>query len=271
MVLCNIIFAQTNYAVYVKNAPSARSEALSNVAPEFHLNPAFGANQTPHLRAMGTYRSRLGFFDDEFISVSWSNAKFGAFALANVTSCADIEARQFATEQPDYYWTANRANVLLGGAYAYKFLRFGLAWRHVYEKIEQKSFDANLFSLGMAAQYANFTAGVSAVDLGGDQNYFDFVFSPPTVYNASLWYDNRFISGGVSAQKPNEGDVLFGIAAEAKPISWAQLRAGAKFGGEETQISFGAGFVHKNIRLDYGISFCGQLGQNHTIGIGYGI
>jgi len=271
MLLCDIAFAQTAYAVYVKNPPSARSEALCNVAPEFHINPAFATKGASHWRATGAYRSRLGLFDDEFISIAWSDAKFGAFALANVTSCADIEARQFATEQPDYYWSANRANALLGGAYAYKFLSFGAAWRHVYEKIEQKSFDANMFSLGVAAQYANFTAGVSALDLGGNQNYFDFVFSPPTVYNASLWYDSKFISGGVSAQKPNEGDALFGIAAEAKPVSWAQLRAGAKFGGEETQLSFGAGFVHKNMRLDYGISFCGQLGQNHTIGIGYGI
>jgi len=266
------ISAQSNYskipfASYLMLPVSAEDEALGGVKPSFWNSPAIDADVNDYVR--GGYRNRFGIFNDEYITGELLFGKFSTFSQLGITSVSDIEGREFATSDPDYLFSANRANLLLGGNFRWKYFAIGLAYRHIYENIELRKFDANTFSGGFGFSYKSLIVSVSAVDCGAMQPYFDYEYPAPTIYRAQTWYSYRFLSAGAGFFKPDMTKLYGAAAIEASPTDWLKLQSSYTFLHDSRSFAFGTEFDWNDIELNYALTFMGDLGDVHSVSLGY--
>ena len=272
IVMLSICWGQSNYskipfATYLMLPVSAEDEASAGVKPFFWNNPAATSDENNFV--LGGYRNRFGVFNDEYIAGELSSGKWSAFSQLGITSVSDIEGRRFATSEPDYVFSANRANLLLGGNFKWKYFAIGLFWRHIYENLELRQFDANTFSGGLVFSYKNLMAGVSATDYGSNRPYFDYEYSPPTMYRAQIWYSYKFLSAGAGFFKPDMEKYYGAFAVEASPINWLNLRCSYTLFHDSRSFAFGTGFEWNKIGLNYALVLMGELGDVHSISLGY--
>jgi len=262
-------YSRLPFASYLKMPVFADDEALGGVRPNFWMNPAMAANIAGGIEVRAGYRNRFGLIDDEFLGCAMTIGYFEAFGLLGLSTATDIEGRMFATAEPEYLFTANRANILVGGSAKYRGLSFGLGWRHIYEKIEFRAFDANTSSGGIAYNYRNLTVGMSVIDFGADQQYFDVIYPPPTVYRGQAWYVSKYVSFGVAAVKPDLNDIYAAVAIEGTPTDWVMLRGAYTINHDSRDFAFGTGFKWSGFDVNYSYSLYGDLGGNHTVSIGF--
>ncbi len=276
--LCGIcsLWGQSNYpklpfASYLMLPVSAPDEALGGVKPNFWNNPASVMMDENKLNIFCGYRNRLGYFNDEFISGKYRVQDWSVFGQLNITTVGDIEARQFATSEPDYYFSANRANLLFGGATKWKYISLGIAWRHIHERLELRTFDANTFSAGVNIDYKNVNLGISVSDYGKMESYYEYKYPAPTVYHARLWFEHKYFSCGGSLIKPDLMKPYSALALEIFPVQWVTIRTSYPIltGYNSRSLGIGAGFRWNNFKLDYSFSNMNEMGDFHTVSIGY--
>ncbi len=257
-------------SAYLMLPSSARDEALGGAFPCHIANPAF-TYEDKYLFVETGYRNRFGDANDNFLLGSMRWGKFSAFAQLSLFGISDIEGRSIASQEPEYLFSANRVNFAFGGTYLLKNLWLGISMRHVHERIEFATMDANTFSGGIYASIKNFSVGISATDYGSDDRFIEYFYPPPTTYRAQAAYVWEMVAFGASFIKPDMYDG-YGVAAlEISPISWMVLRSSYAIKHPSRSFSFGTGFLVKNFSLDYALASYGELGINHFVSIGYSI
>ena len=80
---------------------------------------------------------------------------------------------------------------------------------------------------------------------------------------------NEKLTLAVEATHPNDNKETFAIGSEFSLKNIIFLRAGYKLGVDEGGLSAGAGFIVKNIRVDYSFTDFGALPDIHRLGISY--
>lgn len=270
------VFPQTNYSStpfssYLMLPLSAEDEALGQAFPQFWNNPAAMFDDDAVKIETG-YRYRWGDASDDFLSISMKMRGYSAFALLQLASVADIEGRTHATTEPEYMFSANRANLMLGGAFQFqKYLRIGIAGRHIHEHLELYQLDANTVSAGMLLSWRSLNGGIAIIDYGGKDKFDEFLYPAPTVYRASLKYLSKYFGVSAAFIKPDIIDGYGSMAAYAEPLKWAAIMASYTIAHDTRSIAFGADFAWHGFSLCYAIAFYGELGTNHAVSLAYRI
>ncbi len=270
------LFAQSNFPMthlssYLFLPVSAEDEASGGVFLIPQTNPA-ALSFLNGIDISAGYRYRWGDASDDFLTVAGRFGKYGIFASAGISSVSDIEGREYATSEPEYLFDANRANILLGGAYDFgKNIWVGLAYRHIHEQIEFNTMDANTFSGGITARWRNFYGGISATDYGSNDSFIEFLYPVPTTYRAQVKYSWQFLTAGATFIKPDMLNSYGAIALEISPIDWLNATASYTIMHDSRTFAGGMAFYWKDFSLKYSLSFYGDVGMNHFISLGYRI
>ena len=190
------LFAQSNFPTthlssYLFLPVSAEDEASGGAFLISQTNPA-ALSAMEGIDISAGYRYRWGDASDDFLTAAGRIGKYGIFVSAGISSISEIEGRNYATSEPEYLFDANRANILLGGAYDFgKNIWVGLAYRHIHERIEFHTMDANTFSAGITAKWRNLYGGISATDYGDDDSFIEFyiLFPQHIVHRSNIHGD----------------------------------------------------------------------------------
>jgi len=98
----------------------------------------------------------------------------------------------------------------------------------------------------------------------------EFSRQVPTIMKAGLSYrPHKKLMINAETQKPIDEDLFFKVGLEYAIIDYLKLRAGIKTISFES--SFGLGFNHRKIQLDYSYGFVPDLGSIHQFSFAYKI
>jgi len=264
-------YSRTPYSSYLMAPVSARDEALGQAFLLLWTNPS-AVDDNNNLNIGLGYRNRWGDASDNFVSLTYEKNKICVFSMCNISTISELEGRKFATAEPDYLFDANRANILLGTAYRIrKDLWVGLAVRHIHERMDFESFDANTMSGGIKYFWRNLTLGISATDYGAEDSFVEYLYPAPTMYRAQGEYKWRWLSFGAAYIKPDMRNGYGSAGIEATILDKFIGRGSYTIGLDTRNAAFGAGFRWKGFLLEYALSLYSELGMNHFISLNYNI
>jgi len=148
----------------------------------------------------------------------------------------------------------------------------GVGIKYIREMIDQQ--DATTIAFDLGGRYVDEGSGLSigaaVQNVGGDAKFDKEAFSLPTTMRAgvamtrdvSRWQGRGVLSAEV--RKASKDDAHFHIGGEFEYKERVALRAGAKFGYDDQDLSFGLGVKHDRIGFDYAlVPFSSNLGTTH--------
>lgn len=152
----------------------------------------------------------------------------------------------------------------------------GLAVRYVRESIAEESASSIAFDAG--GRYRVGTSGLSlgaaVQNVGGQAKFVDESFPLPLTIRAGAAYGRPLAklqgTGLLSTEyrKARGEDGRFHIGGEFAYHEWLAFRAGAKFGYDDQDMSFGLGITRGKIRFDYALLPIGaNLGSSHLFSV----
>ena len=261
--------ARQPFAVYLRNPVSAQDEATGNVFPHFWNSAVVSPSDDI---ALAGYKNRFGLFNDGFVGARYGFRRVDFFALVQISSVGDLEGRKFSTAEPEYTFSANRANGLLGASFALnRYVRLGVGWRHIYENLELAHFDANTFFAGIAAEYKGASASLSVMDYGADRKYFSYEYPPPTVYSLRTGYEYRdFLRVGGAVFRPDPGNTYGALGIEFKPTGSVTLAGSYTIAHDSRGFALGGQFALGKFALGYSCALMGNLGVEHSVSLYFG-
>ena len=153
----------------------------------------------------------------------------------------------------------------------------GAAVRYIREMIDSE--DATSVAIDLGGRYrvreTGLSLGAAIQNLGGEATFISESFPLPRTIRAGAAYGRALGSSGHRAlitteyRKARGDDGKFHVGGEFGFNDWMALRAGAKFGYDDQDLSFGLGVVRGVIRFDYAILPIGSsLGSSHFFSIG---
>jgi imidazoleglycerol phosphate dehydratase HisB len=153
----------------------------------------------------------------------------------------------------------------------------GLAVRYVREMIAEESATSFAFDFGGRYKLSDtgLSLGAAVQNVGGDAKFVAESFPIPLTTRLGAAYTHAITSLQGTALLTTEyrkalgEDGRFHLGGEFAYHDWLALRAGAKFGYDNQDVSFGLGITHKNIKFDYALLPIGaNLGSSNLFSIG---
>ncbi len=148
----------------------------------------------------------------------------------------------------------------------------GIGLKYIREMIDQE--DATTFAFDLGGRYfdekSGLSVGAAVQNIGGDAKFDKEAFSLPTTMRAGVAL-TRGISrwqgrGAFSAEirKSSKDDTRLHVGGEFEYKERFALRAGAKFGYDDQDVSFGLGVKQNRFGFDYAlVPFSSNLGTTH--------
>ncbi len=186
---------------------------------------------------------------------------------------SDIEARQTATDVPDYLF--NSPDLALKFAGAFKInnsITAGMALGWIFEKIDTYRDNAYTLDLGLIIlPHSNLTLGLSAMNIGSKMKINTEEYDIPTGLRVGALYSFKNLKPAIDFVYLDK-DLRVHLGGEYFIKNALYLRAGYRFGYDTKNISAGAGFVRKNIRIDYAFTpYKNNLGDSHIFSLTFSL
>jgi hypothetical protein len=194
----------------------------------------------------------------------WKNRRFetgflsfpkGSFVFnvgLQYSEVKDIEARQSATSEPDYYFNSPDFSIKAGFSYPIIDIvqaGFSLGW--VFEKIDTYRGHAFSADLGvLVTPIPRMNVGLSVMNLGTKMKINLEEYEMPVITRFGVSYQlDKFIPAADFVYY--DSDLRFHLGGEYVINEVLFLRAGYRSGYDTKEISAGAGFAMRNFRIDY--------------------
>ena len=186
---------------------------------------------------------------------------------------SDIEARQTATEDPDYYFDSPDLSLKFAGAFRInKIITAGLSVGWIFEKIDIYRGNAYAVDMGLIVKPKdNLTVGLSVLNVGTKMKINIDEYDIPTILRIGAVYDYQDFKPAVDFVYFDE-EIHVHLGGEYKIKDMLFLRAGYRSGYDTKDISAGAGFVRRNIRIAYAfLPYKNKLGDSHIFGLTFSL
>lgn len=264
--------------VEMLNLTGARQVAMGETAALFDADP-FNLEYNP-AAIIGPPRGRVGISHNSFIQDRNTSALAFIFPAGGLdfgvhlrlSSLGEIEIRDAATSEPDYIATAHDFSFKVYSAYrVIPGLQAGVSLGWLMEKIDIDR--ASAFALGLGAVYfTDFGVAVhaSAANLGGTFTFKSEENDLPSIYRVGAGYHFREMSVSADYLNIKSGDSRLHVGAEYLIEELLFLRTGYQIGYDNRDFSAGAGFVYKDLRIDYAfVPYQSDLGNSHRFTLMY--
>jgi hypothetical protein len=240
-------------AVEVGARPVGMGGAFASIAADPYsaaYNPAAGYRTGPLAASLG-YCKYWQNINIPNLSLSFEKKSITYAIDVQYGAVSDIQGRTSPTS--DYYPFDSHDFSLKAGA-SFKIdedITFGFMAGWMFEKIEIYRGSGACFDLGLlATPFDKVGLGLSALNLGPKIKLRDEEFSLPTAYRAGVSYAiKNFLPAADLVVADDELRAHFGGEYVFSNIFF--LRAGYRIGYDLHDISFGAGFTKRNLRIDY--------------------
>jgi hypothetical protein len=186
---------------------------------------------------------------------------------------SDIEARQTASEDPDFYFNSPDLSLKFSGAFKIsEKITVGLAMGWIFEKIETYRGNAYVGDLGLIiAPRSDLTVGLSMQNYGTGLKINNKTHDLPLIFRLGTAYSYRNFKPAIDFVYFDE-KIHTHFGGEYKIKDMFFLRAGYRSGYDSKDISAGAGFVRRNIRVDYAfLPYKNNLGDSHIFSLTFSL
>lgn len=186
---------------------------------------------------------------------------------------SDIEARESATEDPDFYFNSPDLSLKIAGAFKiHKLITAGLSLGWIFEKIETYRGNAYVTDVGLIVDpNPNLSVGIAFLNYGTGMKLRNKTHDIPTVFRLGAVYSYKNFKPAVDfVYFDKKMHTHFGGEYKIKNILF--LRAGYRSGYDSKDISAGAGFIRRNIRIDYAfLPYKNELGDSHIFSLTFSL
>lgn len=267
--------------VELLNPTGARQAAMGETAP-FHNPDPFSLEYNPAAVA-GLKKGIVGLTHTESILNRVTNAFAAAFPVKSVdcgvilrlSSIGDIEGRgDIPTSEPLYTFSAYDFALQASGAVRITSrFRAGMSAGWLMEKIDTYRGSSGAVGIGAAYQFDHgVSAHASVANLGPKFTLISDEENLPTVYRIGGSMHWREATANLDYVNIKSGEGHLHAGGEYLIRQMLFLRAGYQTGYDNRSFTAGAGFVHKNIGIDYAfVPYSSNLGTVHRISATYAI
>lgn len=184
-----------------------------------------------------------------------------------------IEARQGPTEDPDFLFDSPDLSLKFSGAFKINNkITAGLAVGWIFEKIETYRGNAYVADVGLIIKpRPDLTIGLSFLNSGTGLKLRGKTNDIPTILRFGAVYNYRNFKPAIDLVYFDE-KAHFHIGGEYKIKNMLFLRAGYRTGYDTKDFSAGAGFIRRNIRVDYAfLPYKNNLGDSHIFSLTFSL
>lgn len=271
---CSPAFAFTGMSLLAVE-PGARPSGMGGAFTAVTLDPYSAAYNPAASYGIGPLAGSLGhnaYWQNIRIETAYLAFQKRAIAFATGIQFAvdgDIQGRG-ETPSSDYDpFDAHDVALKMGAAFRVdKDVIFGVMLGWIFEKIERYRGSAFCADLGLLTQpTSRLNVGLAVTNLGGKMQLREEEFSPPTAVRVGASYKfEKFLSAADIVMQ--DDDFHMHLGGEYSVAANFFLRAGYRFGYDTRDFSAGAGFVKRNLRIDYAfVPYKGILRDSHLINL----
>ena len=251
--------------------------ALADDPTALHWNPAGLASSREGVNVTAMHNEWIADFRQEYAAATVPagpgtlGASFTGFYMAD-----ELERRDETGTLTGHFGYNDVAVTLGYGMQVAKGADAGLSVRYIRELIADESATSIAFDFGGRYKVSDtgLSLGAAVQNVGGDAKFVAESFPIPLTTRLGAAYSHSIASlqgtGLLTTEyrKALGEDGRFHLGGEFAYHEWLALRAGAKFGYDDQDVSFGLGIAHKNIKFDYALLPIGaNLGSTHIFSI----
>jgi len=251
--------------------------ALADDPTALHWNPAGLASSREGVNVTAMHNEWIADFRQEYAAATVPagpgtlGASFTGFYMAD-----ELERRDETGTLTGHFGYNDVAVTLGYGMPVAKGADAGLSVRYIRELIADESATSIAFDFGGRYKVSDtgLSLGAAVQNVGGDAKFVAESFPIPLTTRLGAAYSHSIASlqgtGLLTTEyrKALGEDGRFHLGGEFAYHEWLALRAGAKFGYDDQDVSFGLGIAHKNIKFDYALLPIGaNLGSTHIFSI----
>lgn len=250
--------------------------ALSDDPTALHWNPAGLASGRGGIRLTAMHNEWLDDFRQEYAAVSGplGPGVIGASFTGFYTS--ELERRDETGVLTGHFGFNDIAATLGYGVALAPGADAGLSVRYIREMIADENASSVAFDLGgrYAVGSSGLSLGAAVQNVGGEAKFVAESFPLPLTIRGGAAYRRKIgaLQGtgllSTEFRKARGEEGRFHLGGEYSFHDWLALRAGAKFGYDEQDVSFGLGIIRGAIEFDYALLPIGaNLGSSHLFSI----
>ena len=251
--------------------------ALADDPTALQWNPAGLAAAHKGIAVTAMHNEWIEDFRQEYAAISGPIGPGTAGASFTGFYTSELERRDDTGVLTGHFGFNDIAATLGYGATVAPGFDAGASVRYIREMIDSE--DATAVAIDLGGRYrvreTGLSMGAAIQNLGGEATFVSESFPLPRTVRAGAAYRHALGSSGHNAllsteyRKARGDDGKFHVGGEFGFRDWLALRAGAKFGYDDQDLSFGLGVVRGVIRFDYAILPIGSnLGSSHFFSIG---
>ncbi len=159
-------------------------------------------------------------------------------------------------------------------------LAVGASIKPIYEKIDDRSANGMAFDLGVyhISRIRGLKMAAVIANLGAPMKFVEEEFALPRAMKIGGSYERKLPAARGSILLvldfifPNDGDLKEHVGIEYNYSQRMFLRAGYKSGYDSYGATFGLGFTHRNLSVDYAILLIrNDLGDSHRFSLAFGL
>jgi len=250
--------------------------ALADDPTALHWNPAGLAGARDGVRLTAMHNEWIDDFRQEYVAVSGplGPGSLGASFTGFYTS--ELERRDDTGTLTGHFGYNDIAATFGYGLRVAPRADAGLAVRYIREMIADENASTVAFDLGgkFALRETGLTFGAAVQNIGGAASFNAESFPLPLTIRGGAAYRRSIAAAQGSAllsteyRKARGEDGRFHLGGEYSYREWLSFRAGAKFGYDEQNVSFGLGVARGPIHFDYALLPVGaNLGSSHLFSL----
>lgn len=251
--------------------------ALADDPTALHWNPAGLASSREGVNVTAMHNEWIADFRQEYAAATVPagpgtlGASFTGFYMAD-----ELERRDETGTLTGHFGYNDVAVTLGYGMPVAKGADAGLSVRYIRELIADESATSIAFDFGGRYKVSDtgLSLGAAVQNVGGDAKFVAESFPIPLTTRLGAAYSHSIASLQGTGLLTTEYRKALGedgrvhVGGEFAYHEWLALRAGAKFGYDDQDVSFGLGIAHKNIKFDYALLPIGaNLGSTHIFSI----
>ena len=251
--------------------------ALADDPTALHWNPAGLASSSEGVNVTAMHNEWIADFRQEYAAATVPagpgtlGASFTGFYMAD-----ELERRDETGTLTGHFGYNDVAVTLGYGMPVAKGADAGLSVRYIRELIADESATSIAFDFGGRYKVSDtgLSLGAAVQNVGGDAKFVAESFPIPLTTRLGAAYSHSIASLQGTGLLTTEYRKALGedgrvhVGGEFAYHEWLALRAGAKFGYDDQDVSFGLGIAHKNIKFDYALLPIGaNLGSTHIFSI----
>ncbi len=251
--------------------------AVADDPTALHWNPAGLAAAHKGVAVTAMHNEWIEDFRQEYAAISGPVGPGTAGASFTGFYTSELERRDDTGVLIGHFGFNDIAATLGYGATVARGFDAGASVRYIREMIDSE--DATSVAIDLGGRYrvpdTGLSLGAALQNVGGEATFVSESFPLPRTIRAGAAYRHALGASGNSAlltteyRKARGDDGKFHVGGEFGFRDWLALRAGAKFGYDDQDLSFGMGVVRGVIRFDYAILPIGSnLGSSHFFSIG---